>query len=572
MSTRRLHRFSTAVLMVLLLIAIAVAPLSAQELPRNETLYIAGLQWGPPSTFNPLNPNPTWPGMAAHHHLYEALFAFNLLTGGLDSLLANDLTYLDDTTMQVTLHDGTRWQDGTELTVDDVIFSFEVGQRNDVPYSTFWNYVTEVSATGDRTIEISLNPERLNPGIVEGFLTTVNIIPEHVWAEREEAEEAIGQYVEMAPMGSGPYQLHSHSPERVAVERFDDYWGAEVFGLPAPRYIVHPIFESNDAGNLAFQRGEVDVSQQFAPQIWQMWENLNLPVGTWYDDEPYYVPGNVPLLHINVHKEGLDNPLVRRALAYSIDYPQIAAVAMSRYSAPAQPSLILPTGGESRFFNQELVDEYGWEYNPDRAREILEDELGATMGNDGIYVLPDGTRLGPYTAMAVFGWTDWMTAIELAAQSATEAGIEVRTEYPEQPVLYARRDAGDFDLIIFTHPGASPAQPWQRFRDVLDIRGVADFGSTAFWNWNRFEHPEAADLLDQAAAATDDAVRQELFDQLTMIYMENIPVIPLMYRPLEFYEFHETVWTGFPTSENPTAPPQFTQAGIQVLYVIEAIE
>jgi len=43
---------------------------------------------------------------------------------------------------------------------------------------------------------------------------------------------------------------------------------------------------------------------------------------------------------------------------------------------------------------------------------------------------------------------------------------------------------------------------------------------------------------------------------LDAIYRENIPVIPLMYRPLEFYEFNETHWTGFPTAEDPFAAPQ----------------
>ena len=190
-------------------------------------------------------------------------------------------------------------------------------------------------------------------------------------------------------------------------------------------------------------------------------------------------------------------------------------------------------------------------------------------GSDGIYVLPDGTRLGPYTAMAVYGWTDWQTAIEIVAQNLTEAGIDVVTEFPEQPVLFERRNSGDFDMLIFTHTGASPASPWARFRDVLDARDVPDFGEAAFWNWNRFEHPDVADLLDQVAAETDEAVQAELYSQLDRIFLENIPVIPLMYRPLEFYEFNESVWTGFPTADNPVAAPMHEEAGVQLLYVIE---
>jgi peptide/nickel transport system substrate-binding protein len=171
--------------------------------------------------------------------------------------------------------------------------------------------------------------------------------------------------------------------------------------------------------------------------------------------------------------------------------------------------------------------------------------------------------------MAVYGWTDWMTAVELVAQSATEIGIDVTTEFPEQPVLYSRRDVGDFDMLIFTYAGATPASPWQRFRDALDDRGVPEMGEVAFWNWGRFSHPDVPALLDQAAAATDEAVQKEIYGQLDRIFLENIPVIPLMYRPLEFYEYNETVWTGFPNADNPVAAPMQEEAGVRIPFVIK---
>jgi ABC-type transport system substrate-binding protein len=38
---------------------------ASQQLPRNETLYVAGFQWQPPTNFNPLNGNPDWPSQGA---------------------------------------------------------------------------------------------------------------------------------------------------------------------------------------------------------------------------------------------------------------------------------------------------------------------------------------------------------------------------------------------------------------------------------------------------------------------------------------------------------------------------
>ena len=115
-----------------------------------------------------------------------------------------------------------------------------------------------------------------------------------------------------------------------------------------------------------------------------------------------------------------------------------------------------------------------------------------------------------------------------------------------------------------------PATPWQRFRDVLDKRGVPDVGSAAYWDYGRFSNDAVAALLDKAAASSDEATQKDLFSQLDKIFQDNVPAIPLMYRPNEFYEFNETVWTGFPTSDNPVAPPQHQAAGIEILYKIKA--
>ena len=538
-------------------------------LPRNETLYIAGLQWQPPVNFNPLNGNPDWPGMGNHLETYETLFAYNQLSGNLDPLLAKSFTMVDTVTMQITLQDGTMWQDGQPLTTDDVAYTYGLAKtQSDVNYSTLFNYVTDVTATSPTVLTIKLNPASYNPGLVKNFLTQIKILPKHIWQARE-ASGKLSQFVETAPVGSGPYKLLDFSPQRIALIRDDNYWGKTAIGMPVPKYLVHPIFKTNDEGNLAFQNGQVDLMQQFTPQIWKMWQDAKAPVGTWFDKAPYYIAGSIPMLVINVQKKGLDNPLVRRALAYSIDYAQIANTAMSQYSVPANSSLIIPGGGEQNFFNADAVKANGWSYDPAKAKDILENQLKATKGADGVYTLPDGTRLGPWSVRTPNGWTDWQTAVNIVVQSGKAAGFDLTEDYPDAPVVTQKIQNGDFDLNLWYIAGQSPATPWQRFRDMLDNRGVPAAGQTAFWDYGRFSDPAVADLLDKAAAATDPAVAKPLYDQLDQIFMKNVPGIPLMYRPFEFYEYNQSVWTGFPTSANASAPPMFSGAGIEILYKIK---
>lgn len=537
---------------------------AAQSLPRNETLYITGHQWGPPSSFNPVGPAPAWPSASGFNIIYESLFSFDQVTGELDSRLGATLEETDEAFV-VTLHEGTAFQDGEPLTSEDVVYTFELGQRESLSYSNTWDYVTAVEATDERTITFTLNQDRLNLGAVRNALTGVSILPQHIWAPLEESEESLVQYANLEPVGSGPYRLQNANNERVILERHDGYWGEAVYGLPGPTYLVHPIFASNDAANLAFSQGQLDLSQNFIPEVWTLGENQ--PIQTWTDESPYYLPGSIPLMWINHSAPGLDNPAVRRALAYTINYPLIAQTAMSEYSVPANASLIVPGAGEDAFFDAEAAAAEGWTFDPNRAVEILEGELGATKGSDGIYVLPDGTRLGPWEVTCPYGWSDWNQALEIVASSAQAVGIDIRTNFPEQSVWQTAWQNGDFELTMGWASGASAAGPWPRFRDVMDIRGVPERGQTAFWNYGRYDNPEVAELLDQAAAASSEEQGQ-FFRQLDTIFRRDIPVIPLMYRPEQFYTFNGAVWQGFPTAEDPYAPPMHSQSGIEVLFNI----
>ncbi len=537
---------------------------------RNNTLFVAGFQWGPATNFNPLGPNSSWPTAqgSGMMHVYEALFGFDVLAGDIKGILAKNISYPDNATMVITLNDGTHWQDGKALTADDVVYTFQLAKSHkELNYAQFWQYVTDVTKKDDKTVQISLNKSNLNPGQVRHFLATVWMLPQHIWTGVEAKGGSLLEYVDTKPVGSGPYKDFDFNAQRVALVRDDNYWGKGVFGsLPAPAYIIHPIFKDNDAANLAFQSAETDFAQTFLPQIWQLWEEKKLPVGTWLKQAPYHLPGQIPMIFLNVHRKGLDNPKVRQAIAYSINYAQIAETAMSRYSVPVNSSLIIPDGGEKKYFDSNSVASNGWKYDQAKATSILEG-LGAKKGGDGIYVLPDGTRLGPWKAQCPYGWTDWMTSLQGVAQSAKAVGIDIQTNFPEQPQDIAQLQTGDFDIAMFSATGADPSSPWARFHDVLDSRLVPAAGQTAFWNYNRFSDAGVASVLDQAAAASASG-QPALFGKLDQIFMQNVPVIPLEYRPLEFFEYHEKTWTGFPNSSNPKAPPTTSGAGIKWLYSI----
>lgn len=549
---------------------------AAAQLSRNETLFTVGMQWGPPTNFSPIAPtsSSTWPVQTAFPHMYEQLCMFNVVTGELEPLLAESHEFSEDNTeVIITLHEGTAWADGTPLTAEDVAFTFDLPNNVDgLPFSGLTRYISGAEAVDDRTVRLICEAEANNPGMVRVYLQSVPILPKHIWEPLMEGEEPITNVIDMDPIASGPYKISQSNAQQIVLERRDDYWGNETIGQPNPKYLAHPIPSSNDDANLAFSRGDVDLSQNFIPQVWQIWEEEGQPAGTWFKDQPYHIPGAIPALQININRPGLDNKLVRRALAHTINYEQVAEMAMSRYSNPMKPSLILTDGAEAEIYDEAAAEATGWSYNPEEATRILEEELGATKGDDGIYVLEDGTRLGPWKVMCPYGWTDWMTALEIVVQGGRDAGFDLETDFPEAPIRMTNQQNGDFDFSLHSYAGVSAAGPWQRFSETMDSRGVPELGQTAFTNFNRFSSPEAEEILDQIPSETDPEAQKDLYTQLDDIYRDEIPSIGLMYRPSQFYSYNETAWQGFPNEDNDYAPPMHLGAGIRILSQIEPIE
>src|SRR5215207_9656288 len=148
-----------------------------------ETLFIAGFQWGPPSSFNPLAPTPAFPTAVRQMQLiYETLLRFNMLDGSLHPGLGKELQEPDKQTIVVPLQDGTKWSDGSELTAEDVEFTFSLAKASEgLWFSTVWQYVDSITATDPRTVTFKLKTDPYNPNLVKDYINNVVILPKSVW-------------------------------------------------------------------------------------------------------------------------------------------------------------------------------------------------------------------------------------------------------------------------------------------------------------------------------------------------------------------------------------------------------
>ena len=206
-------------------------------------------------------------------------------------------------------------------------------------------------------------------------------------------------------------------------------WGK----LPSPKYLAHVIYADNDAGFAAFKAGEVDVSQQFNPNVQDLWLVDHLPISTYLPDAPYGIGASLPTAFYNLNSYGLDNVVIRKAIAIAIDYDAIIANAMTNQSATFEQvprSIMNPSPYEQALYDHDAVADLQWAGNDIEGANALLDAAGIVDTNADGWREYNGETLH-YTATCPNGWTDWMAAIEIVAAAGPAIGIDITTNYPD---------------------------------------------------------------------------------------------------------------------------------------------
>ena len=83
--------------------------------------------------------------------------------------------------------------------------------------------------------------------------------------------------------------------------------------------------------------------------------------------------------------------------------------------------------------------------------------------------------------------------------------------------------------------------------------------------------PRTVGLLVAVGSSCTAAELKAIYTKLDTIYREGIPVVPLMYRPNEFYEYNASNWTNFPDEKNPYAPPGWAGASIGWIFGLKRV-
>ena len=289
--------------------------------PKGGTFTLVG--WGGVTTFNSLN-NYILKGDAAQG--LELLFD-SLMVRATDEpdavygLVAESAEVADDG-LSVTFHlrPEARFADGSSVTADDVVFSFETLKEKGHPiYHQTLRDVVKAEALDPQTVRYAFQGE-----LVRDLPLTVAELP--ILSKAYYATRPFDQTTLDVPLGSGPYLVDQMMQGRTIVYRRNpDYWAKD---LPVNKgrwnfdKIRYEYFRDRTAGMEAFKAGTYDFREEFTSKVWATEYDFPAIRDGRVKKEvlPDETPSGTQGFFINTRRDTLKDPRVREALDLAFDF------------------------------------------------------------------------------------------------------------------------------------------------------------------------------------------------------------------------------------------------------------
>jgi len=214
-----------------------------------------------------------------------------------------------------------RFSDGSKITPDDVIFSFNILTSKGHPiYKTYYGQVDKVFATSENEVKFTFKGEP-NPELPLIIGYQLPIFSKKYWRNREFDKTTLEP-----PLGSGPYLVSNIKPGRsITLKKNPDYWGENI-NVNTGRFnfdTIHTDFYRDETVALeAFKSGAYDFKQENSSKNWATAYNFGaVKEGKVNVEEiKYFRPSGMQGFAFNMRKPIFQNKNVRKALTYSFDF------------------------------------------------------------------------------------------------------------------------------------------------------------------------------------------------------------------------------------------------------------
>jgi peptide/nickel transport system substrate-binding protein len=502
----------------------------------SSTLVLEQSPTGPVAKdFNPFSSTGAGNLLGFNNMIYEPLLQFDLLKSPATYYpwLAQSYAWSNGgRTITFTLRSGVKFTNGSAFNAANAAWEFGLLKAN-AAINTQGLPLAGASAPNATTLVVNFT--RPVYTLLYNIANTP-MIPENVW-------KSVGNpatYPDTTPVGTGPYELSSFSPQAVFLTANKSYWQ----GTPHVSKLEYPAYDSNTSANTALEQNQLDWAGNFVQNIDKDFVDTSSSHKYW--DFGLQTETIIP----NLTTFPLNSLAVREAISYGVDRTTVSDVGEDYQQPPAvgPGSLTGITLPLDKAYVTPAVSQYATSYNPAKAKSILE-AAGWKMGSNGYF--QKGGKTLAFSITDPSPYTDFITDDQIMATELKAVGMDVTVDGTSVQDWTTDLATGHFQAI--THWGNGGPSPYYLYDNWLDDSLTAKIGGTATGDYERYYSSTAeADL--QSFAATDSTSAQ-LADVVSLekIVATDLPVIPVFYG-VAWFEYNTSKFTGWPTPANPYAP------------------
>jgi microcin C transport system substrate-binding protein len=417
-----------------------------------------------------------------------------------------------------TLRPQARFHDGSPITVEDVIWTFDALKTKGRPfYRAYYAQVTKAEKVGERKVRFLFGPgDNRELPLIVGQLP---VLSRAYWSQRDFEKTTLEP-----PLGSGAYRVESLDPGRsVTYRRVKDYWAAKLpvnVGRENFDSIRYDYYRDSTVAIEALKSGEYDFRQENVAKNWATaYATPAVTRGLLKKEEiPNEVPTGMQGFVFNMRRPIFQDARVRRALGYAFDFEWSNKTLFygaytrtkSYFSNSELASSGMPSGEELKTlepFRGKVPDEvFTRAYEPpatdgtgnirDGVREALRllGEAGWTVKGQKLV----NGRGEPMQFEILLNDSTWERIALPFAKNLERLGITARVRVVDAAQYEKRQDDYDFDVIVTVW--AQSLSPGNEQREFWGSQTAGERGSR---NLAGIKDPVVDRLIDLVIQAPD---------------------------------------------------------------------
>ncbi|MCA3508338.1 MAG: ABC transporter substrate-binding protein [Rhodobacter sp.] len=445
-----------------------------------------------------------------------------------------------------TLREEARFADGSPVTPEDVLWSFEtLGTQGSPRYAAAWAKIAKAEKTGPRTVRFTFNTEDRELPLILGLR---QILKKAQWDGKDFTVSSLE-----AIIGSGPYVIGPFEPGRfISYLRNPDWWGADLpfnRGLHNFDEVRYEYFGDGGVVFEAFKAGDITSYREANPAAWA--GNYGFPAvqsgQVVLSEIPHQRPSGIEGFVFNTRREIFADWRVREALIQAFNFEFINRTltggVQPRITSYFSNSVLgmtpgAPAQGRERALLAPFADSLlpgaldgyalpvsdGSEANRTGIREAtrLLQEAGWSV-TDGVLTNAAGTPFA-FDILLVQGQDDMLSIANIYVEALRRLGIAVTVTTVDSAQYKERTNRYDFDMTHYIRslslsPGNEQMLYW-------GAAGVTEPGTR---NWMGMNSPAAEAMIKALLTATDPQEFIAATRALDRVLTSGRYVVPIWY-------------------------------------------